>query len=97
MMAILRILVIGENLSRAGEGLTLRETAVESNLGGNWITQVFPSNHGLCDCGIKAADLISSKHEERTSILHSNFSLLCFPNSEFLLLNFSQGLHHSVL
>src|SRR5437660_5517916 len=96
MMAILRILSIGENLSRAGEPPTLRETAVESNSGANR-THRFPiQSYPDLDYRIKAFDLRnSSKDEERIRILHSNFNLCRFPNSEFFLLNSCCNLHSS--
>jgi hypothetical protein len=86
MMAILRILFIGENLSRAGEPPTLRETVAESNFGGNRMHRFSPSNHRrLCDCGIKAAELGCHRKTKKELA----FFVLTSVYSVFLTLNFS--------
>jgi hypothetical protein len=89
MMAMLRILFIGENLSRAGEPPTLRETAAESNFGDN---RMHRFRHQLMAASAIAGskrliwDLIERRR--RTSILRSDFNLFRFPNSEFLTSKF---------
>src|SRR5438094_5624010 len=92
MMAILRILFIGENLSRAGEPPTLQETAAESNSGGNRMHRFSPSNQSqLCDCGIKAADLGSDRKTKKEPA----FFVLTSVYSVFLILNFSSAYENS--
>src|SRR6267143_7241244 len=91
MMAILRLLFIGENLSRAGEPLTLRETAVASNSGANR-THRFP-HQVIASSGIARSNRLTWGLIE--SIPHCDFSLFRFPNPEFFLLNFSSTLHSS--
>src|SRR6266480_3747521 len=96
MMAILRILSIGENLSRAGEPRTLRETAVESNFGANR-THRFSHQIIASSAVARSKRLTSDFIERRRKNQHSSFCLQSIPflNSEFFLLNSCSNLHSS--
>jgi hypothetical protein len=67
----------GKSLPRERAANFTRECG-RVKLGRQSDTQVFPSNHGLCDCGIKAADLgfrRSTKKERAFFVVTSVYSI----------------------